>query len=200
MVGVPGLVRWVCGPSCAPPGRPCSAVSLRMTAGPREQADGIAVMRGEHRAEGDVVEDVSATDVLLREYWASQSSMLVGVLAIVCRSVQVLDDALHLHEARALDQHVASGDRAQRSTSAASIRRSCSKWRAPAPTLRGVTRQLAQRAARARCRALARRRRFLRGTPALRADSPMSPITSMRGAGQPASTSIAARIESGLAL
>ena len=95
---------------------------------------------------------------------------------------QRCDDALHLHEARALDQHRRCTP--ARCPARRSAPRTSSKCRAarrrPAPHACTARRRATAR----RCRARAHRRRPRRGTPGRCAPtSPMSPSTSQRGPG-----------------
>ena len=143
-------------------------------------------------------------------HWARLSSMVTpahpgwpACLLSCAAAGDGLHHALHLHEARALDQHAARARgtlRAARPRSSASMSSKCRAPRAERRDARAPIR-VAEREQRARCRARAHRRRPRRGTAGPgRRPRPCRPAPAGAGpAGRP-STSIAARTESGLAL
>ena len=202
MVGVPALVRCVCGPSSRTAWPILYCVSLRIILGPTTNEIMSAVMRRQHRAQRDVAEDVERPDVRREpvgereQHQWPPSPQLRSIRRARC------DDALHVHEARALDEHgrsAAAARRSARATSASTDRRSA---RPPAPN--AATACVGQRArpsAADRCRRPARTRRFRDETPGPVADlAHVAQHQPFRAPARSASTAIAARTESGLAL
>ena len=121
MVGVPALVRCVCGPSSRTAWPILYAVSLRIMYGPSDERHGERGEAGEHRAQRDVAEDVEQPHVLAR---ATARARAASVPSLGRSAGERGHHALHLHEARSLHQHAAAAH--ARATS--SLRR-LSKWR-----------------------------------------------------------------------
>ena len=166
--------------------------------GPEGQADQQRRHGRHHRAEGQVLEDAQEAEFgrSACSHWARLSSM-GGPLVLSFGCAAARDHALHLHEARPLTSTLAQRGAARR---AARFERVDVVEVARAGA--GVRVAAARRpSTAARCRARAHRRRPRRGRPGPASPtSPMSPSTSQRGPGSAASTSMAARTESGLAL
>ena len=154
-------------------------------------------MRREHRAQRDVAEHVERADVLREPVRRARAASVRSRRRV---AGQRGDDALHPHEARALDQHRRAARAASRATRATSASTSakCARARAErAAPRRGVS--VAQRRTAGRRRPRARTRRPRDGTPApARRLRPCRPAPASVGRGAAASTSIAARTESGI--
>mgnify|MGYP003693910985 CR=1 FL=1 len=139
-----------------------------------------AVMQREHGAQREVAEDVERPDVLRQELGQPQAASVRPFAA--GRTAQRRDDALHAHEARALDEDRRPGRRvaARCAASAATDAKCC----APAPNAAALSAASApdgQQSLDAGMRARSRRLRDGKRGP-FAPTSPMSPRTSQRGA------------------
>ena len=160
--------------------------------GPEDQRHRERGEAGEHRAQRDVVEDVEQRGCP----WRAIARARAASVPSLCGAGERGHDALHLHEPRALDQD-GLAVACSRTSSSDALRNAARRCRKPRPCRASLRRSRA--AASHPWRARTRRPRGGTRVPCS-PTSPMSPSTSAVGGGHEASTSIAARTESGLAL